>query len=205
VEDLDQPFLCQKCEDYESDKKKKMHIIRDQKVRSLIKQFKITRKEALRKYYDDIPCIFCGQGGGLMKKQSEINLPYMCKSEVNYYHLFCAFAVGKHLNVPQVTKLRVSKALRVLYNSDTVSCAICASKKGICLKVCDHETELHGHALCLWLAGYKFEVESKKLTSVESLSSCVDSKLVRNERIRRMFHASGPGSNGGYLAEKLLL
>jgi hypothetical protein len=52
------------------------------------------KKKALKVYYNQIKCLFCGLQGGIMKKMQEHEMLQLCLDQTednNYYHLFCAF------------------------------------------------------------------------------------------------------------------
>ena len=75
----------------------------------------MNRKQALRRVIDQEKCKLCMQSGGVLKKQVDLNIPRTLRHTLHYYHPFCAFFLGRHMNPVHVTNFRLNKRSRALY------------------------------------------------------------------------------------------
>ena len=113
----------------------------------------------------------CNQSGGILKKQNDLNLPKTLKSQHHYYHPFCAFFLGRHMNIEKMTHYRLNKKARSSYKQ--LVCYVCDQEEGFCV-TCSHCKITAAHPMCLWLAGDHVSLNQKMNKSEHRLAVSVD-------------------------------
>jgi len=186
--DIDLPFYCLKCQEYEKDKKSKLHGDKEKRVNNLKRQHKLNRREALRMFYDDLKCILCYKSGGLMMK-----------TDSKYYHPFCAYFVGRYHELDTMTGFRLKTSMRAAIGEN--ECYICKENVGICLQCSSPACPKFAHPHCLWLEGTVFEQSEEKANCIYDQ---FDVASLKTSKVRGMFHAIGPGTNGWYFDDPAL-